>query len=374
MRAGLLVGLLYALGLLIFGASPGPAEEGRLGSPRFEVATPELSRSGIRGGETAEYTFLVQNLGNADLAITSVDPSCDCTTVDFDHTVAPGKTGIILAHVHTKPLQTQLRVSLMVEANDPAERTYELRTDTTVTPAYTITPSSNQSILTPSGQDSTATFNVQFNRAEDVRWDKHVARIGPVLVHIVAVPGERNCFTITVVVSHRGVGHDVTGEVDLAPLPASIPPLHLVVERLEAESIVTAPEAVDFGWVSRGDTVVRHLIVFSRQRMFRITRAESSDPAISVQCTALPAQVGLYSVALTLTMPQIPPSPRGRVTLHTDCPDQETIDIPVQFILARRGAARITHKPGPGSTPAPNAAGTTPGPGAPTPVPPVPAH
>jgi hypothetical protein len=215
---------------------------------------------------------------------------------------------------------------------------------------------------------------VQFNRAEDVRWDKHVARIGPVLVHTAAIPGERNRFTITVTVSHRGIGQDVTGEVDLTPLPAGLPPLHLVVKRLDAESIVTAPEDVDFGWVSRGDTVVRHLIVFSRQRMFRITRAESSDPAISVQCNALEAQVGLYSVALTLTMPQIPPSPRGRVTLHTDCPDQETIDIPVQFILARRGAARITHKPGPGSTPAPNAAGTTPGPGAPTPVPPVPAH
>jgi hypothetical protein len=249
-----------------------------------------------------------------------------------------------------------------------------LRTDTDIIPAYAISPGATQSVLSPAGKDGTATFDVQFNRVEDVRFDKHVIGKGPVHVRIEPMPRERNRYIVTVTVSHAGRGHDLTGDVDLTPSPASIPPVHLIVQRLEADGIVTAPDQVDFGMASEGDTVTRSFIVFSREQSFHISRLESSDAAISVQCTALPAQVGLYSVALTLTMPQIPPSPRGRVTLHTDCPDQETIDIPVQFILARRGAARITHKPGPGSTPAPNAAGTTPGPGAPTPVPPVPAH
>jgi len=335
------------------------------------VDSPELSCKGIRGGETAEYQFHVRNEGGANLAITSVKPSCDCTTVDFDHSIAPGKTGIILAHVHTKPLQTQLRVSLMVEANDPNLLGYELRTNTDIIPAYTITPSTTQSILAPGGQDGTVTFDVQFNRVEDVRWDKHIARIGPALVHIADVTGERNRFTIAVTVSHRGIGHDVTGEVDLTPLLASIPPLHLIVERLEADSIVTAPDKVDFGMAARGDTVARSFIAFSRQRMFRITRAESSDPAIAVQCNALEAEVGLYIVTLTLTMPPVVGHHVGRVTLHTDGSGQESINVSFRYALAMRGTVRRVEEGVPGSRPTPAAAGATPGADVPTPVSPA---
>ena len=333
LRSGELVGILYILVSLVLNANACPAE----GGPEFVVDARALTLSGIRGGETAVYRFPVRNGGGADLEIKGVEPSCDCTTVDFDDTIAPGRTGAISVRIHTQPLQTHLHITFMVETNDPAGRWCELRTDTDIIPAYTINPEPTQSLLTPAGQDGMAVFVVQFNRAENVQWDKHIARIGPVLVHIVPVPGKRNRFTITVTVSHRGIGHDVIGKVYLTPLPASIPTLHFVVERLEADSIVSAPEKIDFGMVARGDTVTRSFIVYSRQQSFHISRAESSDPAISVQYTALPAQVGLYSVTLTLTMPQLPPARRGRVRLHTDGPGQEAIDIPFQFILGIRG-------------------------------------
>ena len=121
----------------------------------------------------------------------------------------------------------------------------------------------------------------------------------------------------------------------------------------------------------KGDIVTRGFIVFSREQSFHISRVESGDPAIDVKCIVLPAQVGLYKVILTLTMPPAVGHHVGRVTLHTDGRGQETIDVPFQYDVGIRGGFSRIDQAGPGSTPAPNAAGTTPGADVPTGVSPA---
>src|SRR5512134_3068963 len=63
------------------------------GAPRLMIASPEHSFGTVKPGTPLTYTFKIKNEGNSDLQIQSVQPSCGCTTSNFDKVVAPGKTG-----------------------------------------------------------------------------------------------------------------------------------------------------------------------------------------------------------------------------------------------------------------------------------------
>ena len=104
------------------------------GAPRLMIASPEHSFGTVKPGTPLTYTFKIKNEGNSDLQIQSVQPSCGCTTSNFDKVVAPGKTGgITLAIEKTESYKGDIVKTATVTTNDPDHQTFTLTLKATFT-------------------------------------------------------------------------------------------------------------------------------------------------------------------------------------------------------------------------------------------------
>jgi hypothetical protein len=89
-------------------------------APRLVCEAPEFRFGQADSTRTIEHTFVLRNLGDADLAIRAIRPDCGCTAVRADDlTVPPGGRTAIQARLSLKGLKGALRKRLIVESNDP---------------------------------------------------------------------------------------------------------------------------------------------------------------------------------------------------------------------------------------------------------------
>ncbi|MBP0612504.1 DUF1573 domain-containing protein [Chryseobacterium sp. cx-311] len=73
----------------------------------------------VKPGADGNRVFTVKNTGDKPLIISSVKPSCGCTTPDFSkEPILPGKTGQIKVHYDTKNLGATQKL-IEVFSNDP---------------------------------------------------------------------------------------------------------------------------------------------------------------------------------------------------------------------------------------------------------------
>lgn len=105
----LAVGSLMAICAL---ASPALAE------PKAIVTNSIVDVGIVPRGDIVEQTFEIVNEGDSALAITEVKPSCGCTVVDYDRTIAPRATGSIKATLNTKGLSGPVAKSIRVYTDD----------------------------------------------------------------------------------------------------------------------------------------------------------------------------------------------------------------------------------------------------------------
>jgi len=87
--------------------------------PALVVAQPVHEAGKIHRGDPIEAVFTLENHGDGDLLIKSVDPSCGCTVASFDRKIAPGATGTVRAHVDTDGFAGAISKGVTVLSNDP---------------------------------------------------------------------------------------------------------------------------------------------------------------------------------------------------------------------------------------------------------------
>jgi hypothetical protein len=120
------------LPLLLVLAFPAMAQQrqsaGSLGlRPKLAINSFEHSFGTIKPGTPLNFTFKVKNQGDAPLEITSVSPSCGCTTSNFDKSIAPGKSGgITLAIEKTGTYNGEVVKTATVKTNDPDHPSFTL--------------------------------------------------------------------------------------------------------------------------------------------------------------------------------------------------------------------------------------------------------
>ena len=129
MRSKITFALLPLLLLLAFPvmAQQRQATRSLVVRPKLTMASFEHSFGAVKPGTPLNFTFKVKNQGNAALEITSVSPSCGCTTSNFDKVIAPGKTGgITLAVEKTDTYTGEIVKTATVKTNDPDHPSFTL--------------------------------------------------------------------------------------------------------------------------------------------------------------------------------------------------------------------------------------------------------
>jgi len=87
------------------------------------------------------HSFVIQNTGDAPLAIEYIDPDCACTAADYDKQIAPGGQGKITLSIKAFSVLRQFTKRTKVFTNDPGQREFVLIMKGEARPIVEIKPS-----------------------------------------------------------------------------------------------------------------------------------------------------------------------------------------------------------------------------------------
>jgi hypothetical protein len=108
---------------------------------RIQFATPVHDFGKIKGGEVVKYTYVFTNIGDRLLEVTSVRPSCGCTTAgEWSRQVEPGKTGGIPIQYNSGNFRGQVAKSITVTCNDANQPRVVLHLKATIWKPIDVTP------------------------------------------------------------------------------------------------------------------------------------------------------------------------------------------------------------------------------------------
>jgi hypothetical protein len=126
-RRAIFVALAILLAALVVFAQKKASNNQQTNGPRLAMASFEHSFGTVKPGTPLNHTFKVKNTGKARLEITSVSPSCGCTTSNYDKVIEAGQTGgISLAIEKTESYRGEIVKTAEVTTNDPAHPRFTL--------------------------------------------------------------------------------------------------------------------------------------------------------------------------------------------------------------------------------------------------------
>ncbi|MEM8929738.1 MAG: DUF1573 domain-containing protein [Acidobacteriota bacterium] len=121
---------------VLFAATAVLAEAGPKAVPKAPIEDFDI----VPKGSVIEHAFEIKNDGTAPLVITDVRPSCGCTVVNYDETIAPGATGQIQSAVDTTDFSGPISKSIAVFTNDPENPKLQLVVKAKVKPFVGVKP------------------------------------------------------------------------------------------------------------------------------------------------------------------------------------------------------------------------------------------
>lgn len=154
-------------------AKPAPATS----QPAAESAKPPkvvarqavVDAGQVSRGESIAAEFVLDNHGEGDLVVRSVQPACGCTVVSFDERIAPGASGRIRAQVDTKDLTGAIAKSVTVLSNDPVTPRLQLTVKADVRAWVLAQPSYARFVHTQTQPESSTGLTVASPEGADFR-------------------------------------------------------------------------------------------------------------------------------------------------------------------------------------------------------------
>ena len=136
--AALAAGVLVAAAFFVRGAlSAGAVSPAPAGPPRIAVEPQVFDFGSVLPGKTLGKEVAVRNHGDADLVITKVDTTCNCTVVgSYASRIAPGSGTTLRVELTTPDTPGRTAQAVRIESNDPEQPQVHIDvTATVVAPA-----------------------------------------------------------------------------------------------------------------------------------------------------------------------------------------------------------------------------------------------
>lgn len=249
--------------------------------PKMVIEPTEYDFGETTQGAVVKHAFIVKNIGDAPLELTSVRPSCGCVTPYFDKVIEPGKEGKIEAELRTAGFRGAQIKTIQVTSNDPDTPSLTLRLTTTIRVAIEVKPSEQipvalktdaptvQEVEVVSNTDEPlevqeVRVNVPFARAEAQKIDNKRTKV-IITVSPDAPPG-RNTILATVRTNSTAMP-----QVNIA---------------LNCEKgIIVTPTTVFFGAINAATPLpVERVVTVSRgDKGFQVKKFEVDDPNVEVR-------------------------------------------------------------------------------------------
>jgi hypothetical protein len=287
-------------------------------------------------GEKISHDFIIRNDGNAPLLVTEARPSCGCTVVDFDKTIASGKTGKVRVVIDTSAFSGPIAKGVTVVTNDPLLPQFQLMLRATVAPTITAKPGYARFVIVqnegPPSENLLVLSAADGASFEVLKADSSLA--GLKVTYREAAPAERvpnvagKQWMLRMLLSSDVPAGPLSGSVHVTTNNQQQPALDIPVSGFVRVPLTATPSEAQFGSVEApiGKIVILHN--FSTQPIV-LTSAESDTKGVEVLLeTVEPGREYNLKIALQPTLAKGPLN--CKITVHADSKKVPDLVVPVK--------------------------------------------
>lgn len=307
-------------------------------APKIEVV-PETKDAGtVAKGHVVDATFVVKNMGGADLVISDARPSCGCTVASFDRVIKPGAEGKIHSSVDTKSFSGPISKSIVVHSNDPERPQMNLFIKAMVKPFVDVLPQAFVRFSVIKGD--TAGQDVIL-LSEEKGFRPTIAETSqPYVKAEILQAGDKDKipgrsgeqYKIRINVTPDAPEGLLNAPIRVATGVSQQPTIEIPVSGIVRPRVSVTPVTVNFGNFTAGkDPITRNIIVTNNKPgvPMRVTRAEVSVPGFITD--VVPTQDGVsYTVVVKASNKVKKGALDGTVKLFTSDKERAVIEIPLR--------------------------------------------
>ena len=302
------------------------------GQPRIQLIDPNYNFGAVTNGVPVTHTFKIKNAGTGNLIIGAVNTSCGCTAAKpTKTTLAPGEESDIRVTFDTRFDKGPATRTITVLNNDPKDPQAELTMKGDVKVQVAATPSEVAFGNIKHGTEPTR--QVLITDLVDSKPLK-ITKISKSNPDISVTPVPRSdgkpgaAINVTLLKTMPAGPFD-----DTIKLATSRAPLDISVFGTIQGDITVNPPQVSFGIVGRHQPALRVVrLLNDGDRTVNVTGISSSSHDVSAAVE--PVTPGKeYKITLQLAPDTPDGAIRGRLAIHTDDPNQQTVSLPFYGIV-----------------------------------------
>ena len=137
------------------------------GGPKIQFDTPVYDFGRISAGVVVKHSYIFTNVGDQQLIITNVQPTCGCTAAaDWSRQVEPGNIGTIPIQFNSANFGGPVTKMITVVCNDKTQPTVHLQIKGTIWKPIDVTPAYAVINVPPECAGGSATIKI-LNNAEE---------------------------------------------------------------------------------------------------------------------------------------------------------------------------------------------------------------
>lgn len=136
-RMAIIIGVILVTGVGLHHRCGHSAES----APRVSISQESHDLGKFFENQAPSHTFVIQNSGNAPLAITKVEPDCDCTVPDYDKVIPAGGQGKVVLTMKPFSVHGEFEKKTTIIVNDPETPKFVLTLKGNCSPLIEISPS-----------------------------------------------------------------------------------------------------------------------------------------------------------------------------------------------------------------------------------------
>jgi hypothetical protein len=302
------------------------------GQAKIQLIDPNYNFGSVTNGVPVTHTFKIRNAGTGNLIIGAVNTSCGCTAAKpTKTTLAPGEESEVKVTFDTRFDKGPATRTITVLNNDPKNPQAELTIKGDVKVQVAATPSEIAFGNVKHGTEPTRQVLItDLVDGKPLKISK-ITKANP-NISVTAVPRPDGkpgaAINVTLLKAMPAGPFD-----DTLKLATSRAPLDITVFGTIQGDITVNPAQVSFGIVGRHQSAQRIVrLINDGERTINVTGVSSTSQSVSAAVE--PVTPGKeYKITIQLA-PNTPDGAiRGRLAIHTDDPNQQTVSLPFYGIV-----------------------------------------
>lgn len=302
----------------------------KVAAAKIQFVVPTLNFGRIAAGTVLDHSYVFKNGGDGPLTITSVFPTCGCTTVgDFSAELEPGQTGTIPIRFDSTGFDGEITKEVVIASNDPDQPEVTLLIEGTVYSSVTVSP--NDAVFA-SFADATASETKIVRITNNT--EKPLALAAPesnnpafVAELKTVLPGKEFELHVTAVPPFGAAG--LRGQIALKTNSPERPVITVTTLVVVQKLVTVVPSGI---WVPTPPTTQSRVTIRNNSGA---TGFALSDPVVNLPgVTAVVNEVEpgrVFSVVLTFPSEfALPVGTQGELRVQTNHPRFPTVTVPIR--------------------------------------------